>query len=392
MARDKSSIAEIASIAASVDAGNIARAAAAHALGDLDAEEQVPTLLELAQESDSQPRRMAILALARMATSHTGRPGWTREAVSVMADAVFAGDGEGPRGQTAGRAVAHAAVVGLAIIAAGADNPRPSARARETIPVPDGAVDVDALLDDLVPREVPEADRAAALVRFSEPIQAAAVASLRTSGERARAVLDALGAGEGELAPFVGRGSTGAAGEKARAIARALEPSIVPLARHPDPTIRARAIVLVARSSSDEAVEAVVAGLEDSSDAVQRVALAAVGTALGDGGSARASPRSVATVGRILSMHESWAMRVLAAEAMGRLGAAAGGAEASRRLSDAATKDAYALVRQAALESLAAFDAQGARALASTMAASDPEPRVRDAAKAIVQGVKPRSE
>ncbi len=58
-----------------------------------------------------------------------------------------------------------------------------------------------------MPREVPDADRGAALVRFSDAIQRAALAALRTSGDRARAVLEALGTGEGELEPFVARGS-----------------------------------------------------------------------------------------------------------------------------------------------------------------------------------------
>jgi hypothetical protein len=85
-------------------------------------------------------------------------------------------------------------------------------------------------------------------------------------------------------------------------------------------------------------------------------------------------------------------MRVLAAQAMGRLGRAGGGPDAVARLTDAATKDTYALVRQAALESLASFDAGAARAVAARIATSDPEPRVRDAARAIAAGQPPPSE
>jgi HEAT repeat protein len=156
--------------------------------------------------------------------------------------------------------------------------------------------------------------------------------------------------------------------------------------------VRTRAIVLVARASSDAAVEAVVAGLEDPNEAVQRVALAAVGAPRADGGHTPASARSATAVGKILATHESWAMRVLAARALGRLGAAGAGPEAVRLLGEAATKDAYALVRQAALEAFASFDAGGARALASRMASADPEPRVRDAARAIAAGGAPRTE
>ena len=385
MAHDRASVADVASIASSVDAGNVARAAAAYALGDLDAQAQVPMLLALAEESDPLPRRMALVALARMATASTKEPPWQREAVQAMADAVFAGADDGARGQASASAVTATAVASLAALAGGTGQ-ADRAKVTEVLPVPEGLLDVDELLGALVPRDVPAADRAAALVVYADAIQRSALAALRTSSERARAVLDALGSGEGELAPFVAPGDKGPAAAKARAIVAALEPSIVPLAKHPDPAVRTKAIVLVAHSSSDAAVEAVVAGLEDPNEAVQRVALAAVGAPRADGASTPASARSVTAVGKILATHETWAMRVLAARALGRLGAAGAGPEAGRRLSEAATKDSYALVRQAALEALAGFDGPGARALAARVATSDPEPRVREAAQAIASG------
>jgi hypothetical protein len=124
-----------------------------------------------------------------------------------------------------------------------------------------------------------------------------------------------------------------------------------------------------------------VAGLDDSSEAVQRVALAAVGLPRADGTRPPASARAVAAVGRVLEAHESWALRVLAALAMGRLGAAGAGADANRRLTEAATHDTYALVRQAALEALASFDRAAGAALGARMAETDPEPRVREVAR-----------
>jgi len=53
---------------------------------------------------------------------------------------------------------------------------------------------------------------------------------------------------------------------------------------------------------------------------------------------------------------------------------------------EAASKDTYALVRQAALEALAASDPATARTVAARLATADPEPRVRDAARAIASG------
>ena len=79
-------------------------------------------------------------------------------------------------------------------------------------------------------------------------------------------------------------------------------------------------------------------------------------------------------------------MRVLAAQALGRLGVAGAGAEATRQLKEAATKESYALVREAALVALASYDKNEAAQLASTMAQSDPEPRVRETATKIRSG------
>ncbi len=354
----------------------MARAAAAYALGELQADAQVPQLLAMAEEGDPLPRTMAIVALSRMAAASGKDPSWQREAVQALADAVFAGDDDSGRGRVSAQTVSRAAVGGLAVLAAGADRARLRDKGRDVLPVPEGSLEVDAVLDALVPREASDADRAAALAKFADPIRAAALAALRTSGQRARTVLDDLGTGEGELLPFVAHGATGPSADAARAIVTSLEPSIVPLARHPDPALRTKALVLVARSSSDAAVEAVVGGLEDSSEPVQRVALAAVGS------HGPASARAVTAVGKILATHESWAMRVLAAQALGRLGAA-GATDAGPKLADATTRDSYALVRQAALEALASFDVATARTLAARVATADPEPRVRDAARAI---------
>jgi cellulose synthase operon protein C len=384
MAGDKAFIADVAGIAASVDAGGVARAAAAYALGELDARTQAPTLLEIAEDGEPLPRRMALMALAHMAVSGGKDVPWQAEAVQAMADAAFPAQQEGARGRSEALAVSRAAIAALAMMArAGARSPAPS---RAAMPVPEGALDVDALLDALIPREVAAPAREATLLRFADPILRAALAALRTSGDRARTVLDALGTGQGELAPFVTGTAGGPGAAKAREMAAALEPSIVPLARHPDPEIRARAIVLVARSSSDAAIDAVAGALEDSSESVQRVALSAVAAPIAGGAPVQASRRAVNAVGKTLAAHPSWAMRVLATQAMGRLGAAGAGPEASRRLADAAVGDAYALVRQAALEALASFDAQDARTLATRVASTDPEPRVREAARAIATG------
>ncbi len=395
MARDRSATTDVAQMARSVDAGVAARAAAAYALGDLNAQAQAPMLLEIAEDGDALPRRMALLALARMARSNSEEPSWTREAVRAMADAVFASQAEGPRGRQSGAAVARTAVAALGVLAADDEGARAWATARDSMPAPETTLDVEELLDMLVPPFQTEASRTAALVRFAVPIERAATAALRTSGDRALAVLDALGSGDGEFLPFVARGASGPGAETARDIAAALEPSVVALAKHPDPELRNKALVFACRSSSEAATDAVVAGLGDANDAIRRVALACVGgyAARGPAGGTQGAgarldagggERLVAAVAPIAAHSESWAMRVLAAQALGRLGAK-GALSASPALSTAAAGDGYALVRQAALEALASFDAAAAKAAAQRMAAEDPEPRLRETAKAMAR-------
>jgi HEAT repeat protein len=400
-AHDTASANEIVQMARAVDAGTVTRAAAAYALGDLGTVGAVPAVIEIAEDGESLTRRMALVSLARMARAPSKEPDWQHAAVQAMADAVFAGDPEGAQAHGAAQALSETAVAALAMVAAGADASKGGRRAGDadgTDPLevpPSGAVDVEALLDRLALREprsgaASDGERAAALVRFQEPIQRAALAALRASGPRATAVLDALGSGQGELLPFVPAGETGPGADAARAVATALAPSVVPLARNPDPALRMKAIVLVAHSPDPAAIEAVDAALEDSSEAVQRVALAAVGSPAGGGHAAvdeRGLANSVAAVSSILAKHESWAMRILAAQALGRLGrlSPAGASSAEPRLAEAATSDGYALVRQAALEALASFDPASAKTVALRLASSDPEPRVRDAASALAR-------
>jgi hypothetical protein len=245
----------------------------------------------------------------------------------------------------------------------------------DALPPPDESVDAETTLDQLVPRSLSSKDRAAALVAFAEPLKRAAQSALSTSTERARAVLDALGGREGAFEPFLGNEDApelAAARQKAREIATALEPSVIGLSRHPDPAVRTKALVLLSRSKSDASAAAIASAVTDSSENVQRVALSSLGQ--------HADAKSVTAAAKVMRGHESWAMRVLAAQALGRLGVAGAGADATRQLKEAATKESYALVREAALVALATYDKNEASHLASVMAESDPEPRVRETA------------
>lgn len=371
-ARD--AIPEVAQIAKAIDAGNLARAAAAYALGEFGAESEVATLIALAESADALPRQMALIALARLGAGRAELPGG-RAALGAMTDAVFAsGDPSGGRSRANALAIQRAGSHALMLLASGRDS---AARAAvEALLPPEGALDVESELEHLVPDDFSAKERALVLTRFGDALEHSAVAAIETSGDGALAVIDALGEGTGTMEPFVGPHDDFAnARAKASDIARALEPSILELTHHFDPTVRMKAVVMLSRSSSDASASAVVQATRDASEAVQRFAFAAIG--------AHPSVEAIQVVTRALEHHDSWAIRVLAAKALGRFGAAGGGEEVSRVLSSSATHDDYALVREAALNALASFDTAGGQKVAVQLAATDPEPRVRETARAI---------
>jgi tetratricopeptide (TPR) repeat protein len=374
--KDKSFAPLLSATARSLDTGTVARAAAAYALGELGADSETTTLVTLAEGTDPLPREMAILALARIGMSK-GEPPGGKAALAAIADAVFSSDTDTGRARQSSEALRQAAAGALVLLATkGAAD---TASSSDSLPAPDESVDAETTLDQLVPRALSAKDRAAALVTFAEPLKRAAQSALATSTERARAVLDAFGAREGAFEPFLGNTDESpeiaTARAKAREIALGLEPSVIALARHPDPVVRTKALVLLSRSKSDAAAAAIASAVTDPSESVQRVALTSVG--------GHVDATSVSSVAKVMRNNDSWAMRVLAAQALGRLGVAGAGAEASRQLKEAASKESYALVREAALVALATYDKAEASQLAATMAQSDAEPRVRETAVKI---------
>jgi cellulose synthase operon protein C len=310
------------------------------------------------------------LALARLGVAK-GEPPGGRAALAAMTDAVFASDAEGARARRTSESLRQAAVAGLVLLATKGAKAESLATA---LPVPDEDVDAESTLEQLVPKNLAPKDRAAAVVAFAEPLKKSAATALTTSTDRARAVLDAMGSRDGAFEPFLSASEDGpdvdAARAKAREIAAAIEPSVIALSRHPDAVVRTKAIVMLARSKSDGAATAIAEAVSDPNENVERVALASI---------THGDAKTSAAVAKVMRAHESWAMRVLAAQALGRVG----GATPSLKEATSAQREPYALVREAALEALAKVDKPEAVRLAQTLMSSDPEPRVRETAKKI---------
>jgi HEAT repeat protein len=381
---DHASTPEVIALVRELDAGDVARAAAAYALGELGVQAATPLLVTLAEDGDPLPRQMALLSLARLAHGQAAKEG---PVLAAMADAVFAGgDPESARARSVSESLRRAGAAALTMMAGSGEAAQLSRAAGEPFPVPETTVQVESMLTALVPTGFSAKDRAAVLLAYPDVLLRAAQTALETSGDRAATVLAALAEGNASFAPFLGAEEspgTAAARLRARALVRALEPGILTLVRHPDPQLRIQALGLLASSDSDASNAAVVQAVSDTNESVERVALAALGAA-----PSHSSPLALEAAARVLARQPDWSLRVLAAEALGRLGRSPPGARASddaaKELERAALHDTYALVREASLRALARFDSDAAAGVARTLATDDPEPRVQDVARTIV--------
>jgi len=175
--------------------------------------------------------------------------------------------------------------------------------------------------------------------------------------------------------------------EVAESIARAVVPGFVALERHPSVDVRTRAVEFLARRAEPEAQAALVDALADPDEAVRRAALASIGGPGADN-PAVTSDGLVKAVTTMLKDSPSWPLRVRAAEALGRVGRVGGGPNSSAlvvaTLLASAKGDAFALVREASARALAVVDPSAARPVLEGMAASDAEPRVREAATELL--------
>ena len=376
LTHDRKHAPALAALAASPEAGPVARAAATHALAEVGAGDPksalalVPPglLLTLADATDPLLRQAALLAMARL------------------------GDRADLRGSGAAEAIAAGAfsredsLRAAAVSAAATLSTHVYKRTREALPVPDGPLTLRDVLLGLAPDEAGPAERAAALIALGPALQRAAVAAVATSPERAQLVADALLGGEGaalSLAPFTdGGGKLDDALKRqveatVESLAAAVVPGFVALERHPDVEVRTRAVELLARRSEPEAQAAVIDALSDPDESVRRTALSAIGPV-------KHAP-TVAAVARLLQTSTSWPLRVRASEALGRLGQGSADPAVVETLSAAARTDSYALVRESAARALAPIDRARAKPVLEELAAKDPEPRVRQTATELLK-------
>lgn len=361
-AKDQQAAVLLGQVAESFDAGNVARAAAALGLAELGASNQIDPLVALAQSTDPLPREAALIALARLAPER---------AKPLIADALF--DESADLRKTA---AAAAFVVGTGSFK----------RAHDPWAVPDGALDVRGVINRLMPAGYDAVDRIRALSALEKEIAAAAIRAARTSPQRAELVADAMLArgNAPALAPFTDGADRLAPDQRSKAeetaarITSQVAPAFVALVRHPSADLRIRAVRVLARESTPSAQTAVIDALRDEDETVQRAALAVLGE--------RGSSHGVEALSALLVDSPTWSLRVRAAKALGRLEPGRAPPKAVEALSTAATKDGYALVREAAIAALAKVAMVQARPVLAEVAKNDVEPKVRELAQRLLKG------
>jgi len=360
--KDRQSIGLLGETLRSPDAGNLGQAAAAFALAEMGVNNHVPTLLKMARARDALPREAALIALARLAPD---------QAPSLVVDTLF----------DANASTRKAALSAALVMGTGEDR-----RNTEPWEVPDGQIQVRVILEKLQPSGYGPADYSKTMVAIEPLITAAAVNAARSSATGARLVADALMSRVNALgfAPFTDnieeiRPDLRMDVESAvgRLVAE-VESAFVALIRHPSSDLRIRAVRTLAHCHTAQAEAAVVSALHDEDEAVQRAALAGLGKT--------GSQRGVEALSKTLSESTVWSLRLKAARALGLVEPGTAPVVAVKALSTAARKDSFALVREAALKSMARVARTEAVSVLEDASANDDEPAVREVATRLLRG------
>jgi len=250
--------------------------------------------------------------------------------------------------------------------------------AQAALPVPDGTVVVADVLRSLTPQGYSRAEQARALVALGDALVEAAAAAMATSPEQALAVAQIASTDLGALldaqpAEPLPAALEQALTELAGSVAERAVPGFAVLARHPSVEVRKRAVEFLAGRPEAAARAAVVEALSDPDPGVRKAALSSVERV------EHAEP--IEAMVALLREASDWSVRARAAKALGRLRShppeATLQAEIEQALAQAARTDPFALVREAALRSLARRSPAAAAPVLDELGRTDPEPRVR---------------
>lgn len=364
-------------LARAVESGPNARAAAILALGSLVTSAGLPADKELSDlvasnidATDLMLRRAALVVAARLSAQPAAK-GTTKvdstTAMEALAQGILSGD---------------AALREDAIAAAAALVDKSFGEKLDPLAVPDGKLQLRAILAGLLPETPSDTSRTNVLVTLAPYLAKAATSAVSTSPEKAAAIADALSEGA-VLGPFAAAAAKVTPEQRAKAeaatksVLAAATPGFAQLVKHPDSTTRTKAAQVLAVSGTKEAATALTKALEDGDEDVKRAVLTAVGDSKSEG--------LEEAIAKLAKSDSSWAVRVRAAETLGRVGKGAKKDMVVKVLSDIGKTDGYALVRETALVALHGVDPAAAEAVLKDVAKSDAELRVRETATKLLE-------
>lgn len=358
----RSGAAEAHRILGQAEAGPLPRAAAAFASAEFGQKSEDGLLAELSEANDPSLSAMAVLSLSRLNSPRAPR---------AIADALSSSD------PLVSRAGGDAALVWAT---------NAYRKPKDPLPAPEGTLDVRRLIDGLRPSGYTGAERVLALEKLSPALAQAFARAAAVSPERARAVADLVVVDPGKLpfAPLTADAEFSPAERTrieglARELGTTLLPTFIALSRHPSPDVRLFALRFLGQRPENAAKSAVNAALKDDLGSVRRAALAALNAA---------SPESKEAVIALLKTESDWALRATAVAALGRVSSGSRDPAVVAALSQSASQDAFAMVREAALEALVAVDGAAAVRVLQASHDNDPEPRVKARAQVLLDRLK----
>lgn len=358
---------ELLNILRSPERGQASRAAAAFALGELGANDSVGLLLPLSQSNETSVRSAALVALARLGAA---------TAAARIAEALIDQDDS----------LRSVALGAASVLASGDYQPKGSADA-----LPEGRVDVNAILLGLQPDPSSATARAKAMSILSDDLAKAAQELVLYAPDASPTLVSSLLArapkpGFGALTEDLEQATpeiSHAAEQAASQLAEALVTPFVGLAEHPDLAIRLAALRFLAGRDEPKAQQALLTALADSERQVQRVALSSL----------KQKPllAGVERLSALLDPAEPWPTRVMAAETLaaykkleGFVGSAAW-TTVSRRLAELSAEADSPLVREAAVRALAKLAPDQAKPVLEQVINTDAEEQVRRTARSLLK-------
>ena len=374
LSKNKKHASALVKLARAVESGPTARAAALLSLGQLaggvaDAELQSLVSANL-EANDLLLRRAALVVAARLATGKAAK-GADQATLDALAQGILATDDSLREDAIA----AAASLVSKTFV-----------EKADPLPVPNGKLDARGILTGLLPETPSDALRADVLIVLRTQLTKAAIGAVATSPEKAAAIADNLSAGP-VLTPFAKACASLPAEtrEKAELATRAILDGTIPgyvgLLKHPESNARIKAAQVLALAGSSASEAALAQALAEGDDDVKRAVLSALTSSQSD--------ELTDAIAALAKTDKSWAVRARAAETLGRRamwssGKASHKDAAIRALAVVAHDDTYALVREAALVSLASLDRSAALPALKHASAKDSEARVRQVANAIL--------